>query len=118
MPIDNYTNSEYAGLGGRVLAREGGVPTPGGTITLSTSTVNASTALAPGHYRLIAETTGAFVRLGVGSATAVLDVDMFVPPNVPLTIFVGFNDSNQQYTHLGAILRAGTGRLYISPLKA
>ena len=119
--IDNYTNAEFAGLGGRANARYMGMPVPGGGQALSTSVASAtSTALTPGtHYMLVAETVGAFVRLGTTTpVTAALDVDLFIPPNVPMMIYIGTDTSNVDYKYLGAILRAGTGRLYITPMRA
>jgi hypothetical protein len=117
MAVDNYTLSEYAGLGGRVLAREGGTPVPGGTITINTSTSSASAPVSPGHYRLVA-TAATFVSLGVGSATAVVDSDMYLPANVPTMIFVGMDENNRQYTHIAGVLSSGTGKLYVTPMKA
>jgi len=117
MAVDNYTNSEYAGLGGRVIARQGGTPVPGGTITINTSTSSASVPVSPGHYRIVA-TVPTFVSLGVGSATAVVDADMYLPANVPAMIFVGVDDNNQQYTHIAGVLSSGTGKLYVTPMRA
>jgi hypothetical protein len=70
------------------------------------------------HYLLVSDTAGVYVRMGLTNATAAaLDVDMYIPPNVPTLVHLGADDANAPYLYIAAITRTGTSRLHITPMK-
>lgn len=105
----------------RSIARGTGSPVPGASQTISTSGAAASNTVdlpLNGHVLLVAETVGCFIRESKdGTANAVVDVDMYIPPNVPMLVLMGSDGtSGGNFRRISAITSAGSGKLHITPM--
>lgn len=111
---------EFGGLADKALARERGQSENGKTLTISTSTVSAaSSAMAAGHWRLVALSAPVHIRFTVSSAPDSATVnDMVIPVGVPIVIRMGASSTESGVTYDAITVRttAGTGSLYLSPL--
>lgn len=102
--------SEFAGLGGRALARNHGTPDTTETVTLSVaSAVNQIDLSGDSHYQVVSD-VDSFIKLGT-DATVVATTSGF-----PLFAKQPFYLYIKSPTKRIAAIAAGAGKLYITKM--
>lgn len=118
---DNFSLSEYAGMGPRATARQSGQPAAGaGTVLVTLSVAHAtSTVLTAGHYMVVA-TVPCWIRLTTLASVvaAQVDKDYYLPANLPMMLRLGSDNSGSSGTTYDSVdaIAGGAGKLYLTKM--
>lgn len=110
MAEESKTLAEFAGLGGRALARAYGIPGATEAVTLSVASARTTVALQPdSHYRIVSSVDCA-IKFGDATVDA-LTTDFPMFSKVPVVLYV-----KAPVTHVAGIA-GGAGVLYVTKME-